>query len=189
MPIDYELLSPIDRQRLPEYTRDDPWIKAFLHRSLIGQVAHLHADQPYVTPTNFFYDESRNRIVFHSNITGRMRWNLDQNPKVCFVTSEHGRFLPSNAALEFSIQYRSVMVFGHVHVITDRDEQKLVLTAFIGKYFPNLRSGYEYRPITENELRRTGVYAINIDSWSGKENWQDEAEQIPEWAPLPDHVR
>jgi hypothetical protein len=28
------------------------------------------------------------------------------------------------------------------------------------------------------------VYAITIESWSGKENWPEQAEQSEEWEPL-----
>ena len=40
--------------------------------------------------------------------------------------------------------------------------------------------GKEYRPITEVELKQTSVYGINIDSWSGKKNWEEKAEQAEE---------
>jgi uncharacterized protein len=188
MPLDYQSLAPTERQRLPEYKRDDQWIKTFLHRSLIGHVAHLSGEMPYITPTNFWFDEESHRIIFHSNVTGRVHSNLKNQSKVCFETSEYGRFLPSNAALEFSLQYRSVMVFGQVNLITDPDERKHMLTALISKYFPDMRAGFEYRPITSKELERTAVYSIKINSWSGKENWQDQAEQIKDWPPLPKDV-
>jgi uncharacterized protein len=44
--------------------------------------------------------------------------------------------------------------------------------------------GKEYRPIADQELKRTSVYAIMIESWSGKRNWPDEAEQSEEWSRL-----
>jgi hypothetical protein len=189
MPRNYQTFAPVDHQRLPEYIRNDPWIKSFLHRSLIGHVAHLSGEQPFITPTNFWYDEVRHRIIFHSNVTGRLRSNLEKQNQVCFETSEYGRFLPSNAALEFSLQFRSVIVFGKVNLITDLDEQRLVLTALISKYFPSMRAGMDYRPITNKELDRTSIYALLIDSWSGKENWQDKAAQIKDWSPLPENLR
>jgi hypothetical protein len=54
----------------------------------------------------------------------------------------------------------------------------------IAKYFPGMAAGREYREITDRELRATSVYAIQIESWSGKENWKDAAEQSDEWTPL-----
>jgi nitroimidazol reductase NimA-like FMN-containing flavoprotein (pyridoxamine 5'-phosphate oxidase superfamily) len=189
MPIDYSASGPTGHQRLPDYKRDDAWIKSFLRESLIGYVGHLSENQPFITPTNFWFDEENSRIVFHSNIIGRTRSNLEKQSLVCFVTSEYGKFLPSNAALEFSVQYRSVMVFGKVIILSDSQEKSFVLEKLIEKYFPDLRPDVEYRSITQKELERTSVYSIEIDSWSGKENWPDQAEQIPDWPSLPDKNR
>lgn len=182
-------IAMTQKQRLPEYTRDDTWVAAFLHRVEIGHVAHAVDGQPFVTPTNFWFDEDNRRIVFHSNIVGRMRSNLEANPLVCFECMEYGRFLPANTALEFSTQYRSVMVFGRVVVLSDAEEKRRVLYALIGKYFPSMTAGKEYRPITDKELARTSVYALQIESWTGKENWQEKAEESPEWPPLPEHFQ
>jgi len=58
------------------------------------------------------------------------------------------------------------------------------LYGLIAKYFPDMTAGVDYRPITGQELKRTSVYAIAIDCWSGKRNWKDQAEQSPDWTPL-----
>lgn len=182
----YNKATPTQYQRLPEHTRDDAWICAFLHRAEIGHLAHSREGQPFVTPTNFWFDEARHRIIFHSNISGRLRDNLEQNPRVCLEACEVGRFLPANTALEFSTQYRSVMVFGRAEILQEAEERCRVLYALIRKYFPKMTPGKEFRPITDQELARTTVYALTIDSWSGKENWAGQAEQSPDWPSLPD---
>ena len=95
--------------------------------------------------------------------------------------SEFGKFLPSNVALEFSIQYESAIAFGSIRVVVDADEQRHALYGLLKKYFSTMTPGLEFRPITDQELKRTSVYAIHIDSWSGKHNWAEEAEQSDEW--------
>lgn len=189
MPNEYSASDPTGHQRLPDCKREDAWISNFLRESLIGHVGHVSENQPFITPTNFWFDEENHRIVFHSNIAGRTRSNLEKQPRVCFVTSEYGKLLPSNAALEFSIQYRSVMVFGMVRILLESQEKRFVLEKLIGKYFPDVRPGVECRLITQEELERTSVYSIEIDSWSGKENWPNQAEQISDWPPLPEKSR
>jgi hypothetical protein len=57
----------------------------------------------------------------------------------------------------------------------------------IAKYFPEMKSGEHYRPITARELKRTAVYAIKIDEWSGKSNWAERADQSPDWPALDEH--
>jgi nitroimidazol reductase NimA-like FMN-containing flavoprotein (pyridoxamine 5'-phosphate oxidase superfamily) len=186
MPRDYSLGKnpPTAHQRRPEYGRDDDWIRAFLQRGQIAHIATLWEDQPFVTPSTYFYDEAHHRLIFHSNISGRIRTNIEHHPQVCAEVSELGRFLPSNVALEFSLQFRSVIVFGNASILKDEQEQREVLHKLIAKYFNKMQLGLDYRPATETELKRTSVYEIKIESWSGKENWQDRADQSDQWPEL-----
>jgi len=186
VPREYSLSSqsPTAGQRLPEYAQDDEWVRAFLRVAQIGRVATAWDDQPFVTPTTFWYDEANQRIIFHSNLVGRVRANLERNPKICLEASEMGHLLPSNVALEFSLQYRSVMVFGTVRMLESDEEKRAALAGLLEKYFPEMKAGREYRPMTDKELKRTSVYELKIESWSGKENWNERAEQSDEWPAL-----
>jgi nitroimidazol reductase NimA-like FMN-containing flavoprotein (pyridoxamine 5'-phosphate oxidase superfamily) len=184
MPRDYQTASPASFQRLPEYQRDDEWIRAFLHEAQVGHIATARDGQPFLNPTTFWFDEANHQIVFHSNLTGRVRSNIENNPRVCFEASELGNMLPSNVALEFSLQFRSVVVFGPARLIHDPEEARRVLYGLLHKYFPAMTAGREFREITDKELKRTSVYAIQVEEWSGKENWKDRADQSEEWPPL-----
>jgi uncharacterized protein len=184
MPRDYTNQSPTAFQRLPDYTRDDAWIRAFLHQARVGHIASIRDGQPFLNPTTFWFDEDGHQIIFHSNIAGRIRSNIETSPRVCFEASELGKLLPSNVALEFSLQYRSVLVFGAARLVRDPGEARRVLYGLIRKYFPHMTPGREFREITDKELRATSVYAIQIEEWSGKENWKDRADQSDEWRPL-----
>ena len=186
MPRDYTNQSPVSFQRRPHLTRDGDWIRAFLKTAKVGHIASSRDDQPFLNPTMFWFDEAHHQIVFHSNVAGRVRSNIESNPKVCLEVSELGKFLPSNVALEFSLQFRSVTVFGTVRLVTDPEEARGLLYGLIGKYFPQMTAGKEYREITDKELRATSIYAIQIEEWSGKENWADRADQSDEWHPLDD---
>ena len=184
MPRDYTDQSPTAFQRLPEYQRDDEWIRRFLREAQVGHIASARDGQPFLNPSTFWFDEEHHQIIFHSNVSGRIRSNIVTNPKVCFEASELGSLLPSNVALEFSLQFRSVIVFGAARLVTDSAEARRVLYGLIGKYFPAMTAGKEFRAITDKELRSTSVYAIQIEAWSGKENWKDRADQSDEWAAL-----
>jgi nitroimidazol reductase NimA-like FMN-containing flavoprotein (pyridoxamine 5'-phosphate oxidase superfamily) len=184
MPRDYSNQSPTAFQRLPEYARDEDWIRPFLRQARVGHIASARDRQPFLNPSTFWFDEENHQIVFHSNLAGRIRSNIEVNPKVCFEASELGKMLPSNVALEFSLQFRSVIVFGSARLVSNPEEARRVLYGLIHKYFPAMTAGKEFRPITDKELARTSVYAIEIEEWSGKENWKDRADQSDEWPPL-----
>ena len=184
MPRNYDNHSPIAFQRRPHLTRDDDWIRAFLKEVKAGHIATSLDGQPFVNPTTFWYDEENHQVVFHSNVAGRVRSNIESNPQVSLEASELGRFLPSNVALEFSLQFRSVVIFGAARLISDPVEARRSLYGLIGKYFPNMRAGKEFREITDKELRATSIYALKIESWSAKENWAERADQSDEWPAL-----
>lgn len=184
MPRDYIGQNPTAFQRRPHLTKDDAWIRDFINTAKVGHIATSVDGQPFINTSTFWYDEAGHQIVFHSNIAGRIRSNIEYNSKVSFEASILGQMLPSNVALEFSLQYRSVVAFGTARLVTDPEEARRLLYRLIGKYFPTLRAGQEYREITDKELRATSVYAIKIEEWSGKENWDEKADQSDEWQPL-----
>ncbi|KXK15209.1 MAG: Pyridoxamine 5'-phosphate oxidase [Chloroflexi bacterium OLB14] len=184
MPRDYKNQPPTALQRLPENTRDDTWIKDLLHRGQIARIASRFDLQLFINTSTFYFAESEKRIIFHSNIAGRVRANIEKHPEVCVEVSEFGKLLPSNVALEFSLQYRSVLVFGQAYLIEDENEKREMLHKLIAKYFGDMHIEKDYRPATDKELKRTSVYEITIESWSGKENWKDITDQSDEWTAL-----
>jgi nitroimidazol reductase NimA-like FMN-containing flavoprotein (pyridoxamine 5'-phosphate oxidase superfamily) len=185
MPKNYDpvVTAPND-QRRRQHVMDDAATRALIEQLEIGHIATSWDGQPFINPTTFWYDAANHTIYFHSNVVGRMRANGEHDSRVCFEASRYGRFLPSNIALEFSLQYESVVAYGTLRVLSDPDEQRRALSKLISKYFPKMRAGHEYRPIIDQELKRTSVYAIAIESWSGKRNWDERADQSDEWPPL-----
>ena len=175
--------NPPTRQRRPQNALSDAQITAFLQRSIVGHFATRWNEQPFITPSNFWYSDTKHEIYFHSNVVGRIRANSERHDQVCMEASEFGHFLPSNDPLEVSIQYRSVIVFGQIRVL-EGEEAREALYGLMRKYLPEMNVGVEYRPITDADLQRTSVYAIAIEHWSGKENWQPQADQTDEHPPL-----
>ncbi len=185
MPKDYSLeASPPNALRRKDHARDDAWIREFLASAQVGHIATRWDDQPFITPTSFWYDPQRQCLYFHSNVAGRLRANVERHPRACFEASRSGKLLPSNVALEFSVQYASVIAFGTIRLLHDPEESRRALYGLIARYFPRMQPGSEYRPITDAELARTAVYAFEIESWSGKENWPEQADQSDEWPAL-----
>src|SRR5690349_9876232 len=104
MPRNYDNQSAIAFQRRPHLTQTDEWIRIFLREGRIGHIATSRDGQPFINPTTFWFDEENHQIVFHSHVVGRVRSNIEANPKVCMEVSDLGKMLPSNVAIEFSLQ-------------------------------------------------------------------------------------
>ena len=128
MPKDYSV-EPFTKQRLAEFVRDDEWIRAFLAQAQFAHIATVMDGQPFINPTTFWYDPTRHEIYFHSNAVGRMRANAEANGRVCLEVFSSGRFLPSNVALELSVQYASVIAFGVLRLLETDAERNMRYTA------------------------------------------------------------
>jgi nitroimidazol reductase NimA-like FMN-containing flavoprotein (pyridoxamine 5'-phosphate oxidase superfamily) len=115
----------------------------------------------------FVYDEAAHVIYTHTAHAGRTRSNVEQDDRVCLSVAEMGRLLPADTALEMSVEYAGVVVFGRARVV-DGDEAIHGLRLLLDKYVPHLQRGRDYRDITDDELARTTVYRIQIEQWSGK---------------------
>jgi nitroimidazol reductase NimA-like FMN-containing flavoprotein (pyridoxamine 5'-phosphate oxidase superfamily) len=161
--------QPINQPRRKDRAIDDPaWIEDFLRRAPVASIATEAGGQPFLHNNLFAYDPVSHAIYFHTAKEGRARSNIDANPRVCLSVYEMGRLLPANTALEFSVEYASVIVFGCAIVIDEPAEAARCLQLLLDKYFPDRKPGADYRPIQPEELARTAVFRIDIDSWSGK---------------------
>jgi len=143
-------------------------LRVLLERSQFGTLATSLDSQPYQNINLFWFDAEHERIYFHTALEGRTRTNIEANPHVCFSVAEMGRLLPADTALEFSVEYASVITFGQARIVEDEQEAHSGLQGLLDKYFPDLKPGVHYRPIMDDELKQTAVYAIDIESMSGK---------------------
>jgi hypothetical protein len=73
-----------------------------------------------------------------------------------------------------SVEYDGVAIFGRARVLADDADRERGLRLILDKYFPHLEYGVAYRAITPEELARTAVYRIDVESWSGKRKRVDD---------------
>lgn len=169
MPKDYAALPLAEVRRRDRAVEDEEWIRAFLRRAPVGGIATVHEGQPFINSNLFAYDEATHAIYFHTARVGRAQVNVAHDERVCFSVFEMGRLLPAKTALDFSVEYAGVVVFGTCLRIDNPDEAAQGLQLVLDKYAPHLRPGTDYEPITEQELARTAVFRLSIEQWSGKE--------------------
>lgn len=174
-----ERIHPRRRDR----SMDPDWIRAFLRRAAAGVFVTVRDGNPFPIPLNFVYDGGREAIYLHTGRRGRSRGNVEGGPAGSGEASEGvpaalcvydiGRFLPADEALEFGVEYSSVVVFGRGVVVEDPEEAEAALNLIMAKYAPHLEPGKDYRPVVPEEVRRTTVLRLDIERWSGKEKARD----------------
>ena len=87
-------------------------------------------DYPYGTPTNHFYNEEDGKIYFHSNKKGHKVDAMKKHDKICFVCYDEGFKKEGDWALNI----KSVIVFGKVEFIEDRETIIDVMTKLSHKF-------------------------------------------------------
>jgi hypothetical protein len=148
---------------------DDAWIAAFLHKADYGVFATCQNGQPFTVARNFAYDPQQHVIYFHGAQKGRTFENVGDGTPVNLNVSEMGEWIVAERAMNFGVNYKGVVVFGNLTVVEDIDEAKHGLQLLMDKHFPALRPGVDYEAATDDDLKVTAVYRVDIDTWSGKE--------------------
>jgi nitroimidazol reductase NimA-like FMN-containing flavoprotein (pyridoxamine 5'-phosphate oxidase superfamily) len=169
MPKDYATQPFAEVRRRDRAIEDDDWIRELLRRAPIGTLATVYDGQPFLNSNLFVFDEEQHVIYMHTARVGRTQANVERYEAVCFSVSEMGRLLPADVALEFSVEYAGVVVFGQAEIVKDEALAAHALQLLLDKYFAHLRPGRDYRPTTPQELARTSVYQVRIEQWSGKQ--------------------
>lgn len=158
---------PTDRVRLrrkPMRGRHDrATIDAILDAALIGVVAFVQDGQPYAVPTNVWREGDR--LYWHGSAGSRMLRVANGSP-VCVTVHHLDGLVLARSATNHSVNYRSVMVLGDAHLVTDPADAEHALEGLIESVFPGRWA--QLRPMTEKERKETGVMYVDLDEASAK---------------------
>ena len=176
---------PSDRtrvRRLPKRGRyDRATIDAILDDAIVGHVAWSADGQPYATPTAVW--RRGDRLYWHGSAASRMLRASDGQPVCVTVTHLDGLVL-ARSGFNHSVNFRSVMVLGTAHLVTDEAETDASLEAFIEHLYPGRWA--ELRPMTVQERKATSVMWMDLSEASAKVradvNHDDEGDESwPAW--------
>lgn len=163
------------RTRRRDRGKEEVWVRAFMERAPFGFFATVGEEgQPFLNSNLFVYDANQHCIYLHTHRTGRTKDNLEVPQRVAFSAASMGRLLPADEALEFSVEYCGVAAFGTGRVVDEVEEARSALQTLLDKYAPHLRPGRDYRATTDDELKQTAVFRIDIETWSGKQKEVEE---------------
>jgi nitroimidazol reductase NimA-like FMN-containing flavoprotein (pyridoxamine 5'-phosphate oxidase superfamily) len=180
-----EAAPPSDRtrvRRLPKRGHyDRATIDAILDDAIVGHVAWVQDGQPYATPTAVW--RQGDRLYWHGSAASRMLRATDGQPVCVTVTHLDGLVL-ARSGFNHSVNYRSVMVLGPAHLVTDEAEIDAALDAFLEHLYPGRAAGL--RPMTAKERKATAVMWIDLAEASAKVradvNHDDEGDETwPAW--------
>jgi nitroimidazol reductase NimA-like FMN-containing flavoprotein (pyridoxamine 5'-phosphate oxidase superfamily) len=182
--------TPTDRTVPTRSAERASYDKELVHSILDeGYVCHLgfvRDGAPVVLPT--LYARVGERLYVHGS-TGsrplRMTGQGDPGLPVCLTVTHVDGLVLARSAFHHSINYRSVVVHGTAHDVTDPEERRLALDALVDHVVPGRAA--DSRPANKKELAATAVIRLDLDEVSAKTRTggaNDEPEDLalPHWA-------
>ena len=135
---------------------------AILKKATAGTLALLgDNDYPYAVPLSYVYQEGR--IYFHSALAGHKVDAIRKCDKASFCVIEQDDVQPE----KYTTFFRSVIVFGRIHIIEDEHE-KLETARMLGnRYNPNHDEALQKE--IEGGLSRMLMIRFDIEHLTGKE--------------------
>ena len=137
-----------------------------------GMVAHtgfIQDEVPYVIPLTYHYDSaSPGYIYLHGSIRSRAMKHLSTGAPVCVTVTLADGLVYSRKAMNHSVNYRSVTLFGKAREITDEDEKFDLFDKMVQRYFPNRIVGQDYNAPPSPDLGVTALVEVEIEEWNAK---------------------
>ena len=140
-------------------------MELLLERMPVGRLAVTTKDGQYIVAVNYLFLDGS--IYFHSAISGRKMEVLRADSRVCFLVDEVGPQVLWEQGCGISQIYKSVVCFGRAEFVEGSIEKRGILEKMIKKYVP---SRYRSPPMKDENVKKTTVVRIIIESMSGKAN-------------------
>ncbi len=145
------------RQQLP-----DEECRRILENSTSGTLALLGDNEyPYAVPISYVY--SGTCLYFHSAVTGHKVDAIRSCDKASFCVIAQDLVHPK----EYTTYFRSVIVFGRIHIIEDEEEKMAAARALGEKYNPHDDEGLSKE--LEKGFSRMVAIRLDIEHMTGKE--------------------
>ncbi|MFF2200751.1 pyridoxamine 5'-phosphate oxidase family protein [Streptomyces sp. NPDC058145] len=166
------------------YDRDV--VHAILDEGYVCHLGFVRDGAPVVLPT--LYGRVGERLYVHGS-TGsrplRMTGEADPGLEVCLTVTHVDGLVLARSAFHHSMNYRSVVVHGTAHEVTDPEERRLALDALVNQVVPGRAA--DSRPANKRELAATAVIRLDLDEVSAKirtggANDEPEDLSLPHWA-------
>lgn len=167
---------------------DRELVHAILDEGYVCHLGFVRDGAPVVLPT--LYGRVGERLYVHGSTGSRpMRMSRqdqeDPGLPVCLTVTHVDGLVLARSAFHHSINYRSVVVHGVAHQVTDRDEKLQALDALVDQVVPG--RSLDSRPANAKELAATMVIRLDLDEVSAKvrtggANDEPEDFALPHWA-------
>ena len=152
------------RQLREKAAYDQETVHAILDAGLVAHVGFVQDGAAVVVP--MLYGRDGETLYLHGARKARVIRLLESTGAACINVTLLDGLVFARSAFASSMNYRSVTVYGKARLVDDREDKKHALHVIAECTMPGRRA--ELRKSTENELKMTGVIAVDIKSASAK---------------------
>jgi len=160
--------TPSPRSRVKRFGEfghyDRKTLFSVLDAAMFATIGYVIDGQAYATPTIFWREGAT--LHWHGSSASRMIRAHGEGQDVCVTVMLVDGLVLARSPFNHSINYRSVMAFGRTRPVTDRAAKVAILDRFVRRYFPGRLE--TLRQTTEQELKATGLIAMEIEEASAK---------------------
>ena len=135
-----------------------------LDEGFICHVGFVADGQPFVIPTG--YGRVGDNFYFHGSAASRMLRRVDEGIPVCVTVTLLDGLVLARSIFNHSMNYRSVVILGTAHVVTDPKEKLEALRLLSEHIIPGRWA--ESRQPNEKELKATSILQLPIEEFSAK---------------------
>ena len=140
-----------------------------LSSGMVAHIGFIEEGLPYVIPLTYHYDgQSPDRLYLHGSIRSRAMEVLASGAPVCVTVTLADGLVYSRKAMNHSMNYRSVVLFGTAREVTDPDKKFELFDQMVQRYFPDRLLERDYNPPPASDLGVTSLVEVQIEEWSAK---------------------
>ena len=171
------------RQLREKATYDREAVHSILDSAMLAHVAFVQDGKPVVVP--MLYGREGETLYLHGARKARIIRLLENTGTACVNVTHVDGLVFARSAFNSSMNYRSATVFGSVRLVDGTDDKLHALRVISECTMPGRWD--ELRLPHDNEIKMTGVIALDIESASAKiskgmPDDEDEDYDIPIWA-------
>jgi len=162
---EYEVSKQNKVRQLPEKAAyDKETVHKVLDAGLLAHVAFVQDGSPVVVP--MLYGREDETLFLHGARKARIIRLLEGTGTACVNVTLLDGLVYARSAFASSMNYRSATVFGKARLVDDPDDKLQALRVISECTMPGRWA--EVRDSLDNEVKMTGVVALDIESASAK---------------------
>lgn len=154
-------------RRADREVKDFQVVLGIIDKADVIRIGLIDGKLPYIVPLNFGYENFAGQLIFYMHCAneGRKIDILNQNPNVCFELDVDHLLKEAPQACGWSMFFKSVMGYGTVEIITEKEDKIKGLSILMDHYNPEGKSKpYDFSQFID----RTTILKLTVESLTCK---------------------